>query len=155
MSPVSFSTFLKFWSTQYPKLKIRPPCYDTCVLCFKYSCSLSAIVRSANDANIELCNVVLDGLDGTQNSFNNGEDGADEILISLAKDAVQEAEEGISEDDHSSDEEADEGSVEEQEEDLESDGASSEPNSDSESDKEGLNMRHEELVKQMHDHCQM
>ena len=42
--PVSFSTFLKFWSTQYPKLKIRPPCYATCVLCVKYILCLPLFV---------------------------------------------------------------------------------------------------------------
>ena len=57
---ISFATFIKFWLVHYPKLKICLPSYDTCVLCFKFSCSLSAIVRSTNDTNIQLGNAVLD-----------------------------------------------------------------------------------------------
>ena len=156
VSPISFATFLKFWSVHYAKLKIRSPSYDTCVLCFKFSCSLSAIVRSANDANIELGNVVLDELQPNSNSGKNGEEEADEILISMSKDAIREEEEETSEDASSSEEEQDEGSVEDQEEeDSESDESSSESNSDSEEDEEGLNMKHEELVRQMHEHFQM
>ena len=42
------------------------------------------------------------------------------------------------------------------EEDSESDESSSESNSDSESDDNMcLNMKHEELIRQMHEHCQM
>ena len=59
VSPISFSTFLAFWEAHHPKLKIRSPAYDTCTLCFKYSCSLSSLFRAANEAGIEIDDVVL------------------------------------------------------------------------------------------------
>ena len=48
---ISFATFLSFWNLHFPKLKIRSPSYDTCSVCFKYSCSLSSIFRAANCGN--------------------------------------------------------------------------------------------------------
>ena len=57
------------------------------MLCFKFSCLLSAINRSANDANIELVNVVLDGMESLNDSAN-GEEEVDENLISMSKYAI-------------------------------------------------------------------
>lgn len=150
MSLISFATSLKFFNLQYPKQKIGSLSYGTCVLCFKFDCSLSAIPRSTNDANIQLGNVVIDGMESLNDSAN-GEEEVDKTLIIMSKDAIQEGKDASS-----SEEESDEGSVEVQEEDSDSDESSSESNSDSESDdKMCLNMKHEKLIRQMHEHYQM
>ena len=41
-----------FLLTQYPKLQIRSPAYDTYATCFKFSCNLSVILRKAKDNDI-------------------------------------------------------------------------------------------------------
>ena len=135
--PISLATFLKFWNVQYPKLKVCLPSYDTCVLCLKFSCSLSSITCSTNDANIVLGNLVLDGMESLNDSAN-GERYVDETLIIMSKDDIQEEEDASS-----SEEEPDEGSVEVQQEDSDSDESSSESNSDSISDdKMCMNIKH-------------
>ena len=48
-TPFSFTTFLQYWSVHYPKLKIRKPSYDTCVLCFTYCNKLSSMSRAAKE----------------------------------------------------------------------------------------------------------
>ena len=95
----SFATFLRYWSVHYPKLKIRKPCYDTCVLCFKYRNHFSTLSRAAKESNATLddvlCSEVQDGNNDDTDNNSEEEDGLDECLIEISKnlDANNEEEE--------------------------------------------------------------
>ena len=57
-------------------------------LCFKYSCLLSSLFWAANEAGIELDDVVSGDMnldDKRQNADNNGEEEVDDTLINLSK----------------------------------------------------------------------
>lgn len=54
VSHFSFETFRRYWLVYYPKLKVRKPSYDTCVVCFEYTCTLYDISREANVAKLTL-----------------------------------------------------------------------------------------------------
>ena len=84
-SPFSFEIFRKFWLVNYCKLRIRKPSYDKCVLCFKYTCSLSSISCAANVANITLDDIIFSDeeivqpVNGDANVVR--EDGLDNALL--------------------------------------------------------------------------
>ena len=162
-TPFTFSTFLEYWKTHYPKLKIRKPSYDTCVLCFKYRNNLSSISRSAKESNVTLDDIIFrevqDGNSDDEENNSEGEDGLDECLIEISKNfsANEEEESSIS----SAGEESRDNSFEEQSDDSDS-GSDSDSDSDSGFDSDSdsdegyaLNIKHEKLVKEMHEHCTM
>ena len=84
MSPCSFESFRCFWLEHYPKLKIREPSYDTCSTCFKYSNSLSALTKNANENQITLKDVLFDQFSNTNCSLD-GEEGVDNELMELSR----------------------------------------------------------------------
>ena len=98
---------------------MRLPSYDTCTLCFKYSCSLSSLLRTANKAGIQLDDVVLGDMnldDKRQFADNNGEEEVDDTLINFSKKSEDESDSSSAED------KDEEGSVEIQESSSELDG---------------------------------
>ena len=84
ISPITYSTFFSFWAINYPKLKIRSPSYDTCSLCFKFSCLLSTILRAANECNIVLKDIAYHNFGDDAIGINEGEE-VDDQLINLSK----------------------------------------------------------------------
>ena len=147
--PISYSTFHCFWDLHYPKLKIRSPSYDTCSLCFKYTCSLSSIQREANNASVVLNDIVYTNVED-DNGNNEGEE-VDDILINFSKQSENESSSCSSTKDRE-DEKDEEASIEIQESSSESDDHSSDSESD---DGKHLNLKHEKLVLEMSEHCKM
>ena len=147
--PISYSTFHYVWDLHYPKLKIRSPSYDTCSLCFKYSCSLSSIQREANNASVVLNDIIYTNVED-DNGNNEGEE-IDDILIDFSKQSENESSSCSSTKDRE-DEKDEESSIEIQESNSESDDHSSDSESD---DGKHLNLKHENLVLGMSEHCKM
>ena len=118
ISPFSFEMFRKYWLVHFPKLKIGKPSYDTCVLCFKYIYTLSAITRADILAKLTLDEITFSDeengeKDNGEDDIFSGEDGVDNNLLDLSRTIAPEEEEEKEEEEEdtmSADEE--EGSIE-------------------------------------------
>ena len=156
VSPCSFESFRRFWLEHYPKLKIREPSYDTCSTCFKYSNSLAALTKNANENQITLKDVLFHQFSNANCSLD-GEEGVDNELIELSRNSGRsEHEDGSNSSDASSlpVSEEEDSSVEQQESNSESSHNDSESELDEE-DGDGLNFKNEQLSKEMYEHCLM
>ena len=131
----SFTTFCSFWQAHFPKLKIHFPLYDSCYVCFEYSCSLG----------IELEDVVWDDMNFADKQKKANNDKEEEVNDTLKEDEEDEE-----------DKEDGEQSVQIQEFSSELDTSEIDSDFCSESDNdEGLNLKQEELISQIHEHCVM
>ena len=77
-------------------------------LCFKYSCLLSSLFWAANEAGIELDDVVSGDMnldDKRQNADNNGEEEVDDTLINLSKKSEDESDSSSAEDENEEEDE--------------------------------------------------
>ena len=145
--PISYSTFHCLWDLHCPTLKIRSPSYDTCSLCFKYTCSLSSIQREANNTSVVLNDILYTNVED-DNGNNEGEE-VDDILINFSKQSENESSSCSSTKDRE-DEKDEEASIEIQESSSESYDHSSDTESD---DGKHLNLKHEKLVLEMSEQC--
>ena len=147
ISPISYSTSFSFWAINYPKLKIRSPSYDTCSLCFKFSCNLSSILRAANECNIVLKDVVYQNFGDDEIGINEGEEVDDE-LINVSKEFEDDSSCSSTEENNNKTDGVEEFEIQQ------SEPESDDPTSDSE-DVNELNIQHETLVLEMGKHCNM